>query len=120
MTDTYNVYWTWNDKYDSQANWQQTVIRAESQKDAEQRAFEYMQDVWTESYDSLQDLVNECFASFMVTPDDDAENYIFLHMHKYWLGKWECPMENTMRPVIDALTAQGYFDDNLDGHYTGK
>ena len=44
MTDTYNVYWTWNDKYDSQANWQQTVIRAESQKDAEQKAFEYMQE----------------------------------------------------------------------------
>ena len=66
MTD-YKLTWSWNDKFESEPNLQFTVIpNCESQSDAEQKAFEYMLDVWVENYNNLQEMINDCFSLFTV------------------------------------------------------
>jgi|TARA_B100000131_G_C17833771_1_gene498870 hypothetical protein len=63
----YKVTWSWNDKFESEPNLQFTVIpNCESKKDAEQKAFEYMLDVWVENYSNLQEMIDDCFSLFTV------------------------------------------------------
>ena len=115
----YTVYWTWNREFDSAMNIQQTVIPdCKNQDDAEQKAFEYMLDTWVSKYNTIQDMVDDCFASFMVTCEPDDE-YVRNHAYKYWRGKWENPIEGLVDPMLDELQNCGYFDELEQGHYLG-
>ena len=115
----YTITWTWNKEYDNAMNIQQTVIpNCKSQQDAEQKSFEYMLDTWVSNYDTIQDMVDDCFASFMVTCEPDDE-YVRNHAYKYWRGKWENPIEGLVDPMLDELQNCGYFDELKKGHYLG-
>mgnify|MGYP001163720196 FL=1 len=118
-TENYTVTWTWNLAYDDQMNMHQVVIpNCKHQKDAEQKAFEYMLDTWVSNYDTMQEMIDECFSSFMVTcmPDDE---YMQNHAYKYWRGRWDNPIEGIVDPMLDELEHCGYFDNLKDGHYLG-
>jgi len=123
----YTVYWTWNKEYDSAMNIQQTVIpNCKSQKDAEQKAVEYILDTWInwpddkpKVYSSIQAMVDDCFASFMVTCEDDMLEYFRNHAYKYWRGRWDNPIEGLVDPILDELQNCGYFDELETGHYLG-
>ena len=63
-TENYTVTWTWNLAYDDQMNMHQVVIpNCKHQKDAEQKAFEYMLDTWINKHDTMEEMIDECFAS---------------------------------------------------------
>ena len=128
----YTIIWTWNKEYDDAMNIQQTVIpNCKNQQDAEQKAFEYMHDVWISDgvYFDTQSMVDDRFASFMVTCDEDmkqrhddysyADGYFRNHAYKYWRGKWENPIEGLINPMLDELQSCGYFDELEQGHYLG-
>ena len=133
----YIVYWSWNKEFDSSMNVQCTVIpNCKNQQDAEQRAVEYMLDTWinwpddeAKVYSSIQDMVDDCFASFMVTSEEDmkqkhddrsyADGYFRNHAYKYWRGRWENPIESIVDPMLDELQSCGYFDELEQGHYLG-
>ena len=117
----YTVNWTWNKEYDSEMNMQQTVIpNCKNQQDAEQKAFEYMHDVWIDDgvYLDIQSMVDDRFASFMVTCEPNDE-YVRNHAYKYWRGRWENPIEGLVDPMLDELQNCGYFDELENGHYLG-
>jgi len=117
----YTVTWTWNKEFDSALNIQQTVIpNCKNQQDAEQKAFEYMHDTWINdcNYSDIQSMVDDRFASFMVTSEPDVE-YVRNHAYKYWRGKWENPIEGLVDPMLDELQSCGYFDELEQGHYLG-
>ena len=115
----YTVYWTWNLAYDDRMNMHQVVIpNCKNQKDAEQKAFEYMLDTWINKHDTMEEMIDECFASFMVTCEPDDE-YVRNHAYKYWRGKWENPIEGLVDPMLDELESCGYFDELEQGHYLG-
>ena len=133
----YTVYWTWNKEFDGAMNIQQTVIpNCKNQDDAEQKAVEYMLDTWInwpddkpKVYSSIQDMVDDCFASFMVTCEEDqlkehdsrcyADGYFRNHAYKYWRGRWDNPIEDLVDPMLDELQNCGYFDELEKGHYLG-
>ena len=70
MTE-YKLTWSWNDKFESEPNLQFTVIpNCENKKEAEQKAFKYMLDVWVENYNSLQEMIDDCFSLFTIEVDD--------------------------------------------------
>lgn len=128
----YIVYWTWNKEFDGEMNIQCTVIpNCKNQQDAEQKAFEYMHDTWITdgTYWNIQGMVDDRFASFMVTCEDDmkqrhddrsyADGYFRNHAYKYWRGKWENPIEGIVDPMLDELESCGYFDELEQGHYLG-
>ena len=77
-----------------------------------------MLDTWINKHDTMQEMIDECFASFMVTctPDDE---YMRNHAYKYWRGKWDNPIEGLVDPMLDELEHCGYFDNLMDGHYLG-
>jgi len=117
----YTVYWTYNKEFDGAMNIQQTVIPdCKNQDDAEQKAFEYMHDIWITdgTYWNIQGMVDDRFASFMVTCEPDDE-YVRNHAYKYWRGRWENPIEGLVDPMLDELQNCGYFDDLREGHYLG-
>ena len=128
----YTVIWTWNREFDNAMNIQQAVIPdCKNQQDAEQKAFEYMHDVWIDdgTYSDIQSMVDDRFASFMVTSEEDmkqrhddrsyADGYCRNHAYKYWRGKWENPIEGLVDPMLDELQSCGYFDELEQGHYLG-
>ena len=117
----YTVNWTWNKEFDNEMNMQQTVIPdCKNQQDAEQKAFEYMHDVWIDDgvYLDIQSMVDDRFASFMVTCEPNDE-YVRNHAYKYWRGRWENPIEGLVDPMLDELQNCGYFDELEKGHYLG-
>ena len=121
----YTVTWTWNRFYNKEMNMQQTVITdCTSQEDAEQKAFKYMHEVWIDPcsphkfYETLRDMIDDCFASFMVTCEPD-DAYCTVHAQKYWWNELDETSKEINKPIIDGLTYQGFFDDLREGHYLG-
>tara|TARA_R100001510_G_C7504516_1_gene106801 strand:- start:247 stop:486 length:240 start_codon:yes stop_codon:yes gene_type:complete len=71
MKNDYKLTWSWNSNFESEPNLQFTVIpNCESKEQAQEKAFKYMLDVWVENYDSLQEMIDDCFSLFTVEIDD--------------------------------------------------
>ena len=115
----YTVTWTWNRFYNNEMNMHQVVIpNCKNQQNAEQKAFEYMLDTWVSNYDTMQEMIDDCFSSFMVTCEPD-DAYCTVHAQKYWWNELDEMSKEINKPIIDGLTYHGFFDDLREGHYLG-